>query len=84
MRRCDTGSTRGSGRELPPERPVPDACEGRRVPPGLTAAAHAAEDRDAFTGVPPDQVTQDRSGPPTAQCSLLLSVQERWRSFRLR
>ena len=32
----------------------------------------------ASRATPPDQVTQDRSGPPTGQCSLLLGAQERY------
>jgi hypothetical protein len=36
----------------------------------------------ASRGTPPDQATQDRSGPPAGQRSLLLSVQERFLRHR--
>src|ERR1700756_4348741 len=53
MCRCDTRATGGSGREsYPGAPPCRTRAQGRRIPPGLTAAAPAAEDRDALTGHP--------------------------------
>jgi hypothetical protein len=50
-----------------------DACEGRRVPLGLTAATAVAEDRDALTGQP---AGPGDPGPFGVARWAMLSVQE--------
>ena len=78
MCRCDTRATRGSRRESYPGAPSCRTREqGRRIPPGSRQPCTRRKTVTPSRAIPPDQVTQDRSGPPTAQCSLLLSAQER-------
>ena len=49
----------------PPSTPDPCAGQGRRSSPGLTAATQWQKTATAERDHPPDQATQDRSGPPT-------------------